>query len=95
MIVYCDHGDHTSPLASIESDIVKTLVQMARTIHHCISPPQVVYLINSSIKGTEVQQHLIEFKGKYSHDERGKIGVGYWSAFKKRHATSIISKPGQ
>ena len=53
MCVYASQGGHTSPLTSIEPDILRTLAQMAR-IRQCLSPLQVKYLINIMIKRIDV-----------------------------------------
>ena len=59
------------------------------------TPSEAVQLINSLIEGTQVQRDLIWFKSKYSHGSTGKVGVGYWTAFKKRNKDKIRSKKGK
>ena len=64
-------------------------------ICQCLTPAEVVHLINLLIKGAQVQRDLIAFKWSFSHDDSGKVGCGYWSAFKKRNKHKIRLKKGK
>ena len=55
------HPGTTSPLSSIEAQVVQILIQMAQ-IRQCLAPIEVVQLVNSLINGTQVQKDLIAFK---------------------------------
>ena len=57
-------------------------------------------LINSLIKATDYQTHLIEWKKKHKiyaeNDESlGKIGRRYWRSFLKRNQHKLRSKKGK
>ena len=75
VVVNTPHSGLTSPLISIEPQIVAILIQMAQ-IRQCLNPSEAVQLINSLIKGTQLQQDLIKWKMKYSHGSDGYIGGG-------------------
>lgn len=94
VVVLNPHAGHSSLLYSAEPDFITTLVQMAK-IRQSLTPIQSVNLINTIIKGTQVQRNLVEFKKKNSHRESGEIGIGYWRASKKRNTHLICSKHGQ
>ena len=73
---------NVSPLLQYEDTFVELMVQMSR-ISHSLTPTQSISLINESIKGTTIQQNLIEWKHKYGIEKNieGKIGTGYWNKF--------------
>ena len=83
MVVNTLHSGLTFPLISFEPQIVAILVQMAQ-IRQCLTPSEAVQLINSLIRGTQLQQGLIKWKVKYSHGSDGYVGNGYGTLFKKK-----------
>ena len=64
-VVEVTHPGTTSPLSSIEAQVVQILIQMAQ-IRQCLAPIEVVQLVNSLINGTQVQKDLIALKNKLS-----------------------------
>ena len=90
-------GGALSPLHQIEPYIVEILIsysklQLPPNPHECIA------LINSLIENTNHQKKLISWKKKHSYfgceEDLGKIGLGYFNLFMKRHADKLTSKRG-
>ena len=86
---------HSSPILPMEPTIVTTIVQMAQ-IRQCLAPSQGLALYNNMIAGTSSQEYLIKSKTNYSFEGKdvGKLGYGYWSAFKERNKHLLVSKRG-
>ena len=54
-------GGKISPLQRMEPTVVEIILQMAR-IRQCLTPSKGLQLINSLIKGTQLQKDLIAWK---------------------------------
>ena len=87
-------GGQVTPLMRIEPVVVEIILQMAR-IRQCLCPSKGLELVNSLIKGTPLQEELVQWKSRNTPNDTGTVGVGYWRNFLKRHKTSIVSKRGQ
>lgn len=87
-------GGHTSPLAKIDDTIVSIILMMAR-IRQCLSPSKGLALVNSLIENQPIQDELISWKKKYTCNDKGSVGPGYWRCFMKRNKHKIVSKRGQ
>ena len=91
----CHHKPgHISPLDRIEPTIIKIILQMAR-IRQSITPSRGLRLVNSLIENMPIQQELIQWKSKYSNDNLGTVGIGYWNRFIRRNKSKLVSKRGQ
>ena len=91
LINHTNGKGNVSPLLQYEDTFVELMVQMSR-ISHSLTPTQSISLINESIKGTTIQQNLIEWKHKYGIEKNieGKIGMGYWKKIKKEIPTRYV-----
>ena len=87
-------GGQVSPLQKIEPIIIDIILQMAR-IRQCLSPSKGLKLVNSIIKGTNIQDELIKWKQKNTPNDCGTVGIGYWNKFLKRNKTKLVSRRGQ
>jgi len=67
---------------------------MAR-IRQCLNPSKGLQLVNSLIKGTKIQEELVEWKKRNTPDNLGALGTGYWQGFLKRNRTKLVSRRGQ
>ena len=87
-----------SPLHSIESRLIATILQLAR-IRQPVTPSQAISLTNAMIDGTRVQQQLIDFKKQTNSQQVqklwGTVGGKFWYNFKGRYCTILNSKRGQ
>mmetsp|Transcript_1593 Transcript_1593/g.2909 ORF Transcript_1593/g.2909 Transcript_1593/m.2909 type:complete len:111 (+) Transcript_1593:443-775(+) len=72
---------------------------MMSNIKEPLTPPQIKDFINSSIRGTEYQKKLVEFKKRtqctQNEDSWGKVGARYVRSFLKRWDHLISSKKPQ
>jgi hypothetical protein len=88
-----------SPLEEIEEDIVELVILLGET--GCpLTPPNVIRLINSMIKGTPIQSKLIQFKRKTSPDnipehKLGTVGTTYYKGLMERNRIRLRSKRGR
>ena len=88
-------GGQILPLLRMETTVVEIIWQMAR-IRQCLTPSKGLQLVNSLLKGTKLQQDLIEWKEKgNSNNVTGTVGRGYWRKFMERNKDKIVSKRGQ
>ena len=87
-------GGRVSPMVRIEPIVVEIILQMAR-LRQCLCPSKGLQLVNSLIKGTEIQKELIDWKKKNTLNTNGTLGTGYWPNFLKRNKAKIVSKRGQ
>ena len=85
---------HISPLLPIEDTVVQFIIKMAE-IRQSLTPSRGLALINSLISEMPIQKDLEEWKKKFSNNESGSVGKGYWRSFLKRNAQKIVSKRGQ
>ena len=81
-------------MVRIEPIVVEIILQMAR-LRQCLCPSKGLQLVNSLIKGTDIQKELIEWKKKNTLNTNGTLGTGYWRNFLKRNKAKIVSKRGQ
>ena len=81
MFVVCASPGPLSPLHDCEMEFVQVLIQMSKTTQS--QSPTESLLINSMIKGTNIQRDLISFKGNFSFGNDRAVGVGYWKGFKR------------
>ena len=87
-------GGQVSPLLKIEPAIVSIIVQMAR-MRQCLNPSKGLLLVNSLIRGTKIQEELIEWKKTNTPNCTGTVGRGYWRKFMRRNKSKIVGKRGQ
>ena len=83
-------GGQVTPLLRIEPLIVEIILQMAR-IRQCLNPSKGLQLVNSLIKGTKIQDELVEWKKRNTPNNTGALGTGYWHGFLRRHRTKLVS----
>ena len=90
-------GGALSPLHQIEPYIVEILISYSK-LRLSPNPHECIALINSLIENTDHQKKLISWKKKHSYfgceEDLGKIGLGYFNLFMKRHADKLTSKRG-
>ena len=67
---------------------------MAR-IWQCLNPSKGLQLDNSLIKGTKIQEELVEWKKRNTPDNTGALGIGYLHGFLRRNRTKLVSRRGQ
>ena len=91
----CHHvAGHISPLEKIEPTVISIIIHMGR-IRQSLSPSQGLRLVNSLIKGTEIEKELVQWKQKFSNNNSPSVGNGYWARFMKRNKDKIVSRRGQ
>jgi len=78
-----------SPLIAVEAHFVDVLLQLA-AMRQPLTAHGALNLINSMITGSNLQEHVVEWKQKHKvHAEDNgnihKLGIKYWQNFKKRH----------
>ena len=86
VIVHRIHGDHISPMAKVEDNLVGLIVQMER-IRHQLTLSSCLQLANDYISGTQTEKDVIDFKTKYcfnkSKDGERLLGRGYFKGLKR------------
>ena len=98
MIMRQNHGGPTSPIAPHENYFVDIIIKLSYCCHS-ISSSEGLQLMNSLIKGTDIEKNVKEHKLKHTHVSdiescSGMLGMGYWNRFKIRHKDRIVSKKG-
>lgn len=88
-----------SPLIEIEPTIVKLIIRLCR-MRQSLSVGRCKSLVNSLIKGTEIQKKLIKRKKENSHtsgdvEKDGFVGNGYWNGFLDRNAHLLQTKKAE
>ena len=88
-----------SPIIFIEHKFVDLILCMSN-IKRSLKPSECLMLINELIDGTEIQNHLIDWKINKNifHKDRndlGKLGWNYWRSFLKRNSDTLKSKLGR
>lgn len=96
--MYAMHPGTRPPLEPIEEVICDVLLQMGK-IRQPLCVTESIDLANSLIKGSEIQQVLIDFQLKHNPDlpfERcGKVDYGWWIGFSRRHVDKLVTKRGK
>jgi hypothetical protein len=93
------HRGTPSPLRELERIVLPIVMQMAK-VRQPMRPPEVIALVNSFLDGTIHQQKLISWKKIHepniaTDNDLGKIGVGYFNRFMKRHGPYLDSSVGR
>lgn len=95
---FANHPGTNSPLAPIEEAICDILIQMGR-IRQPLSVTESINLANSLIKGSEIQNSLIEFKKQHYKnsplEQCGRIDYGWWIGFMRRFEHRLVTKRGE
>ena len=99
LVITSRTGGTPSPMAPYEDYFVDVIIKLSRC-RHSISPNEGLMLINSLIKGTEIENKVKEWKIKHAcvsdtSNADGKLGATYWKNFTKRHGHRIVSKKGE
>jgi hypothetical protein len=94
----CSQRGVKSPLSRIEESFCDILIEMGK-IRQPLSVQESVELVNSLIKGSDIEDELIAFKKRrYKNlplEECKKVGKGWWSGFLRRNGHRIVTKRGQ
>ena len=77
-----------TPLLRIEPLIVEIILQIAR-ICQCLCLSKGLQLVNSLVKGTKIQNELVERKKRNTPSNTGVLGTGHCNFLKKKKKSSI------
>ena len=91
------HPGKQSLMSPVEGKLVQLVLAMAR-IRRCLTTSESLELANDLIKGTPLEQHIIDWKRSINHKvnvNEPVLGKKYWSLFKKRWEHKLVSKRGQ
>lgn len=87
-----------SPLEPVDEKMVATMIRLAQ-IYHPVRHSVAIYLVNTMIEGTPVQDALIEFKKNTNTKQDpklwGTVGRKFWYNLKARCNTVLMTKKGQ
>ena len=68
-------------------------------INQALTPPEVIELANSLIKGTQHQENLRQWKKKHIRhndgEDTGRVGQGFFNNFMKRWGHKLVTKSGK
>ena len=88
-----------SPMAPYEDYFVDMIIKLSRC-RHSMSPNEGLMLINSLIKGTDIENKVKEWKIEHAcvsdiSNVDGELGATCWKNFTKRQGHRIASKKGE
>ena len=90
------HPGTSAPLYNAELALVQICIQMGK-IRQPLTGEEAIALMNDMIRETEMSETLTNFqKVRTSFSASyGHVGKNWWRAFKRRHASQIVSKKGE